>query len=41
MKTDSCPAFPDGIDDVVLQKKMHEGADKECADNIFYKPRGK
>lgn len=41
MKTDTCPAFPQGVDDAVLQKKMQEGADIACANNIFYKPMGK
>lgn len=41
MKTDTCPAFRQGVDDAVLQKKMQEGADIACANNIFYKPRGK
>ena len=37
-ETDTCPAFPNGVDEIVLQKKIQEGADIECANNIFYKP---
>ncbi len=31
-----CPAFPDGITDDVLKRKMDEGRNKECANGIFY-----
>lgn len=40
-ETEACPAFPEGVDDIVLQKKMQEGADMGCANNIFYKPKSK
>lgn len=40
-KTDTCPAFPAGVDDKVLQKKMQESADIECANGVFYKPMRK
>ena len=37
-ETDTCPAFPEGLNDMVLQKKIQDGMDTECANNISYKP---
>lgn len=40
-RTDTCPAFPDGITDDVLRRKSKEGKEKECANGIFYKLKDK
>ncbi len=35
---DICPAFPAGVTDEVLKKKIEDGKDKECAQGIYYHP---
>ena len=36
-----CPAFPDGITDDILKKKIKEGKKAQCSNNIFFVPMSK